>query len=88
VFQDRPGFNSGSGSMPGGAANPLAAYASSPGLQGAGWMRADTLNFGVRINTFPEPPPLPAVPEPATWLLLMVGLAVLRARSLADRRVV
>lgn len=74
VFEGSLG--AGSGSMPGQATNPLAGYASSPGLMGAEWMRADTLDFGVRINTFPEPPPLPAVPEPAAGLLLLAGLGL------------
>lgn len=74
VFEDTPG--PGNGAMPGGAASPLAAYASGPGLQGAPWMSADTLGFGVRINTLPEPPP-PPIPEPATaWLWLAGGLAM------------
>lgn len=68
----------GSGAMPPGAAQPLEGYASSPGLMGAEWMRADTLDFGVRINTFPEPPPLP-VPEPTTAWLLLGGLGLLAA---------
>jgi MYXO-CTERM domain-containing protein len=74
VFEDAPG--PGNGAMPGGAASPLAAYASGPGLQGAPWMRGDTLGFGVRINTLPEPPP-PPIPEPATaWLWLAGALAL------------
>lgn len=71
----------GSGSMPGSAPNPLATYASSPGLQGAEWMSAPTLGFGLRINVSPEPPPLPAVPEPATAVLWIGGLAVLVAAA-------
>lgn len=83
VFEGSRG--SGSGSMPGNAPNPLATYASSPGLQGAQWMSAPTLAFGVRINVSPEPPPLPAVPEPATAVLYIGGIAVLVAA--ARRRV-
>jgi len=80
VFEDARG--AGSGSLPGGAAAPLAGYASSPGVLGTEWMRADPLNFGVRINVFPEPPPAP-VPTPAGWLLMGSALAAMR---LASRR--
>ncbi len=73
VFEGSPG--AGFGSLPGGAPNPLAGYASSPGVLGTEWMNADALGFGVRINTTPEPPPVP-VPEPAAALLLLGGLAV------------
>lgn len=77
VFEDRPG--PGNGAMPGGAASPLAAYASGPGVApGAAWMLAPTLGFGVRINIAPEPPP--PVPEPATLLLWALGGAALLAR--------
>lgn len=79
VFED--GRDPGSGALPAGAANPLGGYASSPGLLGATWMRADTLGFGVRINFSPEPPPLPAVPEPAVALLLASGLGMLGAAA-------
>jgi len=83
VFQDTPG--AGSGAMPAGAPNPMSAYASSPGLLGAEWMHADTLDFGVRINTLPEPPPA-MVPEPAAWALWAAGLAVaLRAGRTTQR---
>jgi hypothetical protein len=80
VFEDMR--HNGSGSMPGGAASPLAHYASSPGVvPGDEWMHADTLSFGVRINTIPAPPTLPplnAVPEPAVAWMLLGGLLVLR----------
>lgn len=75
VFADTPA--PGLGSMPGGAVAPLSAYASSPSLSGNGWMRADTLGVGVRINVLPEPPPAP-VPLPPAWLLLLGGVAALR----------
>lgn len=81
VFEGSRG--AGSGSMPAGAPKPLAGYASSPGLSGAGWMPAGTLDFGVRINASPEPPPLPAVPEPATTALLAAGLGIV---AVAARR--
>jgi hypothetical protein len=77
VFEGSPG--AGFGSMPGGAPQPLARYASSPGLLGEEWMDAATLGFGVRINIAPEPPPLqevPSVPEPAAAWLLLSGLAI------------
>jgi hypothetical protein len=79
VFEDMR--RDGSGSMPGGAPSPLAGYASSPGVvPGDEWMHANTLNFGVRINTTPAPPTLPplnAVPEPAVAWTLLAGLLVL-----------
>lgn len=75
VFEDARG--AGSGSMPGGATTPLAAYASSPGVLGTPWMRADTLALGVRINVFPEPPPAP-IPLPNALLLAGSGLLTMQ----------
>lgn len=79
VFEGSRG--AGSGSMPAGAPNPLAGYASSPGLLNAQWMTANTLDFGVRINTQPEPPPLVPVPEPVTAALLLSGLGIVTAAT-------
>lgn len=80
VIEDVPG--GGSGALPAGAGTPLANYASSPGLGGSGWMQASTLNFGVRINVFPEPPPASTtVPLPPAGLLLGAGLIVLHRRT-------
>lgn len=75
VFEDTRG--GGSGSMPGGATTPLTAYASSPGVLGTPWMRADTLALGVRINVFPEPPPAP-IPVPSALLLMGSGLLAMQ----------
>lgn len=83
VFEDQR--DPGSGSMPGGAAAPLAGYASSPGVvPGQAWMPADTLGFGVRINIAPEPPP--PIPEPATaWLWALGAVALLVRRQSSPR---
>jgi hypothetical protein len=49
-------------------------------------MHANTLNFGVRINTTPAPPTLPPlspIPEPTVTWTLLAGLLAL---GLATRR--
>ena len=60
--------------MPAGDLDPALTPAE-PILQ---WLRADPLNFGVRINVFPEPAPAPVtVPLPNALLLFAAGIAVL-----------
>ena len=69
-----------------GALDPLAGYASSPGVLGTEWMHADTLDFSVRVNSASEPPPMPDVPGPGSRLLLVGGLTVLAIAAMRQRR--
>lgn len=61
--------------MPRAARTPLAAYAAADEY---GWQRDDGLNIGVRINGVSA-----AVPEPATWALMLIGFG---AAGVALRR--
>lgn len=68
-FEDDTGLSA----VPANAANPLPAYFVS--RSSGGWSSVPGVNFGVRINA--DAPAAPAVPEPASWSLMIAGFGLL-----------
>ncbi|MBB4618091.1 PEPxxWA-CTERM sorting domain-containing protein [Sphingomonas abaci] len=74
--------NSGSGMMPGGAPNPLSKAAYWKSSQGWKGLYDPSRSMGVRISGVAA-----AVPEPATWAMMIVGFAMVGAAGRSRRKV-
>lgn len=71
--------------------NPLAQHANAPQLSGPWTQRGSAFGLGVRITNDAAPiivtPPVPgAVPEPATWAMLLLGFGAIGGAMRSQRR--